>query len=80
MYQLLDSQLCTPTYKFRGTKMLVETKEDIKKRLGRSPDHADTYVIALWAWPHITTEAEDVKHKKQWKELAERYRSPWAVR
>ncbi len=43
-------QLCTPTYKYRGGKILIESKEDIKKRLGNSPDRADTYVIALWAW------------------------------
>jgi hypothetical protein len=27
----------------------VEAKEDIKKRYGRSPDHADALLIGLWA-------------------------------
>lgn len=53
MYSELQSQLCIPQYKFKGTKILIERKEDIKKRLNRSPDHADTYIIALWAWDKI---------------------------
>lgn len=79
MYTLLESQLCSPCYKFRGTKLLVEAKEDIKKRLGRSPDHADAYVIALWAWPFITTSAEDRARKKEYSLLAAKYRSPWSL-
>jgi len=79
MYQLLESQLCTPTYKFRGTKMLIEAKEDIKKRLGRSPDHADTYVIALWAWGRITTEAEQYARDEEWDKLVARNKSPWQI-
>lgn len=47
------AQLCTPTYIFRGTKLLIESKKDIKKRLGNSPDRGDTYVIALWAWHKV---------------------------
>lgn len=46
-------QLCTPEYKFRGGKILVEPKSDIKSRIGNSPDRADTYVMALWAWKKI---------------------------
>ena len=53
MYQELQTQLCTPTYKFRNSKILIEKKEDIKKRMNRSPDHADTYIIALWAWDMV---------------------------
>ena len=29
----------------------VEAKEDIKKRYGRSPDHADALLMGLWATP-----------------------------
>ncbi|KKN73454.1 hypothetical protein LCGC14_0400290 [marine sediment metagenome] len=46
-------QLCTPSYDFRGGRILVESKKKIKERLGNSPDRGDTYVIALWAWHKI---------------------------
>ena len=43
--QTLRSQLCTPKYSFKRGKLLIEGKEDIKKRLsGKSPDRADCYV------------------------------------
>lgn len=54
----MRGQLCTPHYKFRKGKIIIEKKEDIKKRLGRSPDHADAYVIALWAWPFMPKKKE----------------------
>lgn len=47
------TQLCAPNYEFRGTKILIESKKDVKKRLGNSPDRGDTYVIGLWAWPKV---------------------------
>ncbi len=80
MYTLLESQLCAPCYKFRGMKLLVEAKEDIKKRIGRSPDHGDAYVIGLWAWRFVTTGAEDRVKAKEYRLLADKYRSPWLVR
>ena len=65
MYQQLKTELCTPDYKFKNTKILIESKADIKspKRLGKSPDHADCYVIGTWAWDmvdFIENEDEDV--------------------
>lgn len=67
--KLID-QLCTPTYKFKKGKILIEPKADIKKRMGgQSPDRADTYIMALWAWKFITPR-EDLeptvyrKHRK----------------
>jgi len=51
------TQLCTIRYRYneKTGKLLVESKADIKKpkRLGCSPDDADTYVIALWAYDQI---------------------------
>jgi len=46
----LVEDLCAPRYDFRGKKMevRVEPKEDIKSRLGRSPDYADALGIG-WA-------------------------------
>lgn len=46
-------QLCTPTYEYRGGKILIESKKKIKARLKQSPDRGDAYVMALWAWHKI---------------------------
>ena len=42
---LLVADLRAPTYDFRKGRILVEAKAEIKKRLGRSPDRGDTYVM-----------------------------------
>lgn len=42
----LKGQLCTPSYDFRGPKIIVEPKADIKTRLsGSSPDRADAAIL-----------------------------------
>jgi hypothetical protein len=46
----LVAELTTPTYSFQGDKILIEPKDSIKKRLGRSPDLADGYAITF-AYP-----------------------------
>lgn len=43
----LRTELCTPTYTFAGGKFLLEEKEQIKKRLGRSPDLADALALTF---------------------------------
>ena len=45
----LKGQLSTPTYDFRNGRILIESKADIKKRLGNSPDRADAYINGLYA-------------------------------
>ena len=44
---VLVGQLCTPNYSFRNGRILVEDKDKIKARLGRSPDRGDCYVMGL---------------------------------
>lgn len=46
----LIEELTAPTYSFRGDKFLMEPKEQIKKRLGRSPDLADALALTF-AYP-----------------------------
>jgi hypothetical protein len=47
--QELISDLTSPTFKIKGDKMImVEAKEDIRKRIGRSPDLGDAVVYANW--------------------------------
>lgn len=77
MYQELQTQLCIPQYKFKKGKILIEEKEQIKKRLGRSPDHADAYILALWAWDMVDyadDKDEDIGYRSKKRE--KRLRSP----
>jgi hypothetical protein len=48
-YRELRKQLTIPTYLLRNGKILIEPKDKIKERLGRSPDDADCYVQGVWA-------------------------------
>lgn len=45
----LKSQLTAPTWKLRGNRIIVESKDDIRKRLGSSTDEADAVIMA---WFH----------------------------
>ncbi len=49
-HELFDD-LTTPTWFTRGGKIFVEPKEEIRKRLGRSPDRADAVVMWNWVRP-----------------------------
>jgi len=43
----LLSELTTTTYSFHGDKFILEPKEQIKARLGRSPDYADALCLTF---------------------------------
>jgi phage terminase large subunit len=48
----LHSELVAPTYKFDAQgRQKVESKDDIKKRLGRSPDRADALCLSTYSPP-----------------------------
>jgi hypothetical protein len=42
----LEADLCAPRWKSQSNGIKIEDKEEIKKRLGRSPDNADAVVLA----------------------------------
>jgi hypothetical protein len=42
----LMADLCAPTWCVKGTVIQVESREEIVKRIGRSPDWASAYVLA----------------------------------
>lgn len=44
---LLATELTAPRYWFRKGRRIIEPKEDIKARLGRSPDRADAFVLTF---------------------------------
>jgi hypothetical protein len=41
------AELATPTYFFSGGKFQIEPKDQVKKRLGRSPDLADALALTF---------------------------------
>lgn len=43
----LTGELTTPTYTFHKGKLLLEDKDQVKKRLGRSPDLADALALTF---------------------------------
>jgi len=45
----LINQLCGVKYTIKNGRILIESKEDIKKRLGESPDRADALIQGIWA-------------------------------
>ena len=71
----MRGQLCTPHYKWVRGKIIIEPKEDIKETLGRSPDHADAYVIAIWAWPYISM--PKISEPEKWRK--KRQKSPMSM-
>lgn len=50
----LLSELCMPKWEVQGKVIKVESREDIVKRLGRSPDRATAVILALMDVPKLT--------------------------
>jgi hypothetical protein len=56
----LIRQLSSVKFRYRATgKIIVEPKEDTKKRLGMSPDRADALVLTLWASKGLVSSSHD---------------------
>lgn len=51
--QLL-ADLCAPKWELSGSTIQVESREDIVKRIGRSPDWGSAYILALMETPKIS--------------------------
>jgi hypothetical protein len=61
----LVAELTTPTYTFQNGTLLLEEKDQIKKRLGRSPDLGDA-LAATCALPDMPRElVEGLRHRQQ---------------
>jgi len=69
----LTAQLCAPRYKFKAGKTLVEKKEEIKKRLARSPDRGDAYIIGLWSYEKVPLVTKSERFRQEKTNLAESY-------
>lgn len=67
----LKAELTTPRWLLRGTDILIESKEDIRKRVGGSTDEADV-VVQLWhRKPHAVMKAITKQPKGGWASVAE---------
>lgn len=49
----LLADLCAPTWSMSGVTLQVASREEIVKKIGRSPDFASAYVLALMDTPKI---------------------------
>jgi hypothetical protein len=45
----LVAELTEPTYTFKGDRLILEPKDDVKDRIGRSPDIADALALTFAA-------------------------------
>lgn len=50
----LLADLCAPTWRLQGSEIYVESREDIVKRIGRSPDYASALILANIDTPKTT--------------------------
>jgi len=67
----LEAELVAPTYKFDPRlRLKVESKDDIKKRLKRSPDRADALGLAVFAPPRVAVDDEATRLLKKPGRLA----------
>jgi hypothetical protein len=58
----LLADLTAPTYSVKGGGLALEPKEDLIKRIGRSPDKGDAVVMAWFSGPKMAS------HYQSWKE------------
>jgi hypothetical protein len=58
----LLADLTAPTYSVKGGGLALEPKEDLIKRIGRSPDKGDAVVMAWFSGPKMAS------HYQQWKQ------------
>ena len=73
----LKTDLCTPTYSFNSAnKMVLESKDDIKKRGLHSTDVADALALtfAMPVAPKSTSVYPRGRHRSHWDPMADEYR------
>jgi phage terminase large subunit len=73
----LVAELVTPTYTLKDGKVLLEPKDFVKKKLGRSPDMADALALTF-ALPDMPAEFDSsgsssgsAKHETEWDTFAD---------
>lgn len=61
----LKADLCAPKWEVQGATIKVESREEIVKRIGRSPDWASAYVLALMDTPRWADLRNDSDYQAQ---------------
>jgi len=62
---ILIRQLGSVKYHYRSNgKTAVEPKDEVKSRLGRSPDRADAYILGLWGAKFIRDPSKDFRRSR----------------
>ena len=69
----LIADLCAPTFEVVARGIKCEAKEDVTKKLGRSPDKGDAVVMAWFSG------AKAITHAKQWSQEQGRLSKPMKV-
>lgn len=60
------ADLCAARYEVSASGVLIESKEDIKKRLGRSPDEGESILLAHYA-PNRHLPSTQPEQKSKWR-------------
>jgi hypothetical protein len=61
--ELLQELSCVQ-YAFKNGKVQIEGKEDVKRRLGKSPDKADAYIMGLYAQRLAQAEVMTLRYER----------------
>jgi hypothetical protein len=56
------AELTVPTYTFKGDKLILEDKDQIKQRIGRSPNYADALFCTFAQPVHVDRTFEGFEH------------------
>jgi hypothetical protein len=59
----LNGQLSSVKFSYKNGRLAAESKDEVKKRIARSPDRADAFVMGLYALSWVNTlEQDEVSH------------------
>lgn len=61
----LLADLCAPTWKLQGSEIYVESREEIVKRIGRSPDYASALMLANIDTPKLSYMQSLITNRKK---------------
>lgn len=62
---VLAGQLSSVKFSYKNGKLAAEAKEEVKKRLGRSPDRADALIMGLYALSYVSSFEEDERKEAE---------------
>lgn len=67
---VLNGQLSSVKFSYKNGRLAAESKDDVKKRIARSPDRADAFVMGLYALSWVNTlEQDEVSHEIREEDL-----------